>query len=75
MSSVSLTSAELYGGGGQLQRLVCLVKRAFDKTARNSTFTWSELQDVLLDVEVALSNCPLSHIEDDTWTFYKRETP
>lgn len=52
-------------GVGQFERMVRLVKRAFDKAVGNGTFTWSELQDVLLDVEVALSNCPLSHIEDD----------
>ena len=27
--------------------------------------TWVELQDVLLDVEVALNNRPLSYVEDD----------
>ena len=27
--------------------------------------TWAELQDVLLDIEVALNNHPLSNVEDD----------
>ena len=51
--------------GGQFERMVGLVKQAFNKTVRNGTLTWSELQDVLLDVEVALNNRPLSYVEDD----------
>ena len=51
--------------GGQFERMVCLVKQAFNKTVRNGTLTWSDLQDVLLDVEVALNNRPLSYVEDD----------
>ena len=35
------------------------------KSAGNKLLTWSELQDVLLDVEVALNNRPLSYVEDD----------
>ena len=27
--------------------------------------TWNELEEVLLDVEVALNNRPLSYLEDD----------
>ena len=51
--------------GGQFERMVGLVKQAFNKTVGNGTLTWSELQDVLLDVEVALNNRPLSYVEDD----------
>lgn len=40
------------GEGGQFERMVTLVKRALDKTVGNGTFTWSELQDVLLDIEL-----------------------
>ena len=51
--------------GGQFERMVGLVKQAFNKTVGNGTLTWSELQDVLLDVEVALNNRPLSYVEED----------
>ena len=50
--------------GGQFEQMVGLVKQAFNKTVGNGTLTWSELQDVLLDVEVALNNRPLSYVED-----------
>ena len=50
--------------GGQFERMVSIVKQAFSKSVRNGTLTWAELQDVLLDVEVALNNRPLSYVED-----------
>lgn len=49
----------------QFERIVGIVKQAFDKSVGNGTLTWAELQDVLLDVEVALNNCPLSYVEED----------
>ena len=51
--------------GGQFERMVGLVKRALYKSIGNGYLTWTELQDVLLDVEVALNNQPLSYVEDD----------
>ena len=51
--------------GGQFERMVSLVKQALYKSVGNNLLTWSELQDVLLDVEVALNNRPLSYVEDD----------
>ena len=51
--------------GGQFERMVGLVKRALNKTVRNGTLTWGELQDVLLDVEVTMNNRPLSYVEED----------
>ena len=51
--------------GGQFERMVGLVKRALYKSIGNGYLTWTELQDVLLDVEVALNNRPLSYVEDD----------
>lgn len=44
--------------------MIGLVKQAFNKSVGNGTLTWSEHQDVLLDVEVALNNQPLSYMED-----------
>lgn len=39
--------------GGQSEWMVGLVRRAFYKTVENGTLIWDELQEVLLDVEVA----------------------
>ena len=51
--------------GGQFERMVGLVKRALHKTIGNGFLTWSELEEVLLDVEVALNNRPLNYVEED----------
>ncbi|XP_068697519.1 uncharacterized protein [Montipora foliosa] len=50
--------------GGQFERLIGLFKAAFYKTIGNGTLRWSELEEVVLDVEVALNNRPLSYQED-----------
>lgn len=42
--------------GGQFERLVGLFKRAFYKVIGGGMLTWSELSDVVLDVETHL-NC------------------
>ena len=52
--------------GGQFERLIGLVKRALYKSIGGGLLTWAELQDVLIDVEVALNNRPLSYVEDDS---------
>ena len=51
--------------GGQFEHMVGIVKQAFNKSVRNGTLTWEELQGVLLDVVVALNNRPLSYVEED----------
>ena len=51
--------------GGQFERMVELVKSALNKTVGNSLLTWAELEEILLDVEVALNNRPLSYADDD----------
>ena len=50
---------------GQFERLIGLVKRALHKTVGNGCLRWNELQNILLDVEVALNNRPLTYLEDD----------
>ena len=40
-------------GGGQFERLIGLFKRAFYNSIGNGTLKWSELEEVVLDVEVA----------------------
>jgi hypothetical protein len=51
--------------GGQYERLIGLFKRAFYKSIGNGMLTFEELEDVVLDVEVALNDRPLSYVEDD----------
>ena len=41
------------------------MKASLFKTTGNGCLTWRELQEVLLDVEVALNNRSLSYVEDD----------
>ena len=45
--------------GGQFERLVGLMKHALHKTIGRGLLTWKELEEVLLDVEVALNGRPL----------------
>ncbi len=45
--------------------MVGLVKGALRKSIGKSLLTFTKLKEVLLDVEVALNNRPLSYVEDD----------
>ena len=45
--------------------MVGLVKGAMRKSIGNAQLTHDELKEVLLDVEVALNNRPLSYVEED----------
>ena len=51
--------------GGQFERLIGLGKKSLFKVIRGAKLKFSELEEVLLDVEVALNNRPLSYVEDD----------
>ena len=51
--------------GRQFERMVGIVKQAFNKSFGNGTLTWADLQEVLLDVEVVLKNHPLIYVEED----------
>ena len=51
--------------GGQFERLIGLVKSALYKTIGHGLLTWSELGEVLLDIEISLNNRPLSYVEED----------
>ena len=51
--------------GGQFERMVGLVKGALYKCIGNGLLSWAELQEVLLDIEVALNNRPLSYVDED----------
>ena len=50
---------------GQFECLIGLFKNTFYKTIGNATLHWSELEQVILDVEVALNNWPFTYLEDD----------
>ena len=45
--------------------MIGLVKVALYECIWNGFLKWAELQEVLLDVEVALNNKSLSYVEDD----------
>ena len=51
--------------GGQYECLIGLKKQSLYKSIGKSLLTWSELEEVLLDVEVKLNNQPLTYIEED----------
>jgi hypothetical protein len=51
--------------GGQYERLIGLVKQAMYKSIGNGFLSWTELEDVILDMEVTLNNRPLSYVEED----------
>ena len=51
--------------GGQFERLVGLVKQSLYKGVGRAHLTWSELEEVLLDVEITLNERPLCYVEDD----------
>ena len=51
--------------GGQFERLVGVVKQSFYKSMGRAYLTFGELEEVALEVEVAVNNRPLSYVEDD----------
>ena len=51
--------------GGQFERSIGLAKGSLYKSIGNGSLSWTELQEVLLDVEVALNDRPLDYEEDD----------
>jgi hypothetical protein len=45
--------------------MVGLVKRALYKSIGRANLRWRELEEVILDVEIAVNNRPLGYVEDD----------
>ena len=41
------------------------MKNALYKTVGNTVLTWKELSEVVLDIEIALNNRPLSYVDED----------
>ena len=50
---------------GQFERLIGLLKKSLFKVIGGAKLKFSELEEVILDVEVALNNRPLSYVEND----------
>ena len=50
---------------GQFERMIGLVKNAFNIVIGCGLLSWQELKEVLLDVEITLNEWPLSYVEDD----------
>ena len=53
--------------GGQFERPVTVIKGAFYKTVGGGggTLTWTELAEVILDVESQVNRRPITYVEDD----------
>ena len=51
--------------GGQFERMIGLVKNAFNKVIGCGLLSWQELEEVLLNVEITLNDRPLSYVEND----------
>ena len=51
--------------GGQFERQIGLFKQAFFKPIGGGMLSWTELCEVVLDVETQLNRRPLSHVDND----------
>jgi hypothetical protein len=51
--------------GGQFERLIGVFKNAFHKSVGSGNLSWTELEEVVLDIEITIDNRPLSYVEDD----------
>ena len=51
--------------GGQFERLIGVFKNVFRKAIGNGTLNWTELEEVLLHIEICINNRPLNYVEDD----------
>ena len=51
--------------GQQFKRMVGLVRQSLFKSTERKNLTKQELEEILLDTEIALNNRPFIFIEDD----------
>ena len=51
--------------GGMFERMIGMVKTALYKAVGSAKLTFSELQEVVLDIQIVLNNRPLTYCEDD----------
>ncbi|CAB4031399.1 Pro-Pol poly [Paramuricea clavata] len=59
----NLAKAPLWGG--QYERLIGIFKSMFRKTIAGGLLSFSELEEIVLDVEVCMNNRSLTYLEDD----------
>ena len=50
--------------GGQFERLIGVMKQSIYQTIGRATLYLDEMEELLLDVEIAVNNRPLSYVED-----------
>ena len=51
--------------GGHFERLIGVIKQALCKSLGITSLRWTELEKVLLDVEINMNNRSLTYIEED----------
>lgn len=51
--------------GGQFERLIGIMKQSIYKTIGRATLCLNEMEELLLDVEIAVNNRPLSYVEEE----------
>ena len=51
--------------GGQYERLIGIMKQSLYKSIGHSFLRWHELEEVIINVEIALNNRPLGYVEDN----------
>ena len=51
--------------GGQFERVIGIFKSMFRKTVGGGLLSFSELEEIVLDVELCMNNRPLTYLEDD----------
>ena len=58
--------AEVPWRDGQFERLIGIIKAILYRTIGKVQLTWTELEEILLDIEIVLNNRPLTNIEEET---------
>ena len=51
--------------GGHFERLIGVMKAAFYKSVGQGLLSWSELCELILDIEISMNNRPLCYLEED----------
>ena len=51
--------------GSHYEKMVGIIKNSLYKTIGSSNLTWSELEEVILKVEVTINNRSLRYMKDD----------
>ena len=51
--------------GGLFERMISIVKGALYKTVGSAKVTFTEMEEILIDIQLVINNRPLSYCEDD----------